>query len=53
MAFFGVLMTVLADKDLRKGAAKALQTGANFIADVFDCNKGKTAKALCLNHPVA
>ena len=36
MAFFGVLMTVLADKDLRKGAAKALQTGANFIADVFD-----------------
>jgi uncharacterized membrane protein YebE (DUF533 family) len=35
--FFGnILMTVLSDKDLRQGAAKALQKGANFIADVFD-----------------
>lgn len=37
MAFFGsILMTVLADKDLRKDAAKALQKGANFIAEIFD-----------------
>lgn len=36
MAFLGILMTVLADKDLRKGAANALHKGANFISDVFD-----------------
>ena len=36
MAIFGVLMIVLADKDLRKGAANALHKGANFISEVFD-----------------
>jgi uncharacterized membrane protein YebE (DUF533 family) len=36
MAILGILMTVLQDKELRKGAANALHKGANFISEVFD-----------------